>query len=726
MKRTQSPLWYRMVASRHGRPSQVGQVTVLFAISLVVLVVGVGIAIDGGYGLLQYRQAQNAADFAAEGAAQALYPNCTNIGTPVAANELIYDINALVTNNSPSTTTTGPGPWGWTGYYLASTKLPLLLNGNQIPIYTGGYPGGDAPAGACGVHLSVTPQWPPFIAQMVGLTKLRTAAGASAVNLGVAGGPQTSIVALAENGAHTILMAGEGVFDVAGTIFDNSNGCLNYVSPGTYPNESIAGKCSDWGASDILDGKQSGTMYDWGNLQYSTAVSAPWDACFNNSAAKTNAPVPAPSPFPGANPPTNPPQNDQACSANNTNVWTNDWFTNGKAPYQSNPLTSPPAPVPADAGCNGETVNPATGTVGAPSYPAGTVVYYPGDYTSPVVITGNAVFYNCSQTTGLAASPPNPGIFYFDQGLAIRPVAGDTVQGTSVLLATQDPIPNGKIASAASTITGVDNGYTNLGDGEPTIGRGSGNCTISQTGETCTTSPGYRYTCPNNGPAGTNCNSDDNATCGNSVCFSENAYKGGPAVSCSSQPNSCLLQGLNDSLQIGGQGTVTLSSPLDGDWNQFVYWQESQVYDTVSGGDYGCPTGSASGAVCANIGLDNLLGDTANITLNGVLVDATDIQGQNPSNEQYWGGNASLPFVPGGMLVAGFGIATGPTGSSYGEWGTGFTCDPKRTSTGGSCDVTINGLADVGMFQTQGYAQLAIDGSGVAIPGVTGSAILTG
>jgi hypothetical protein len=682
---------------------------VLFAISLVVLVVAVGLAIDGGYGLLQYRQAQNAADFAAEAGAQALYPNCTATGNPLPANELIYDINALIANNSPSTLTTGIGPWGWTGYYLSSTKQPLLLAGKQIPIYSNTYPGGPAPTGACGVHLDVAPQWPPFIAQMVGLKKLKTAAGASAVNQAAAGGPQTGIAALAENGAHTILMAGDGVFEVQGTIYDNSNGCLTYVAPGTYPNETIANKCGAWGTSDILDGKQSGTMYDWGNLEYSTAVTTPWDSCFDNTGPTVKNPEPVPATFPPADPKTTPPTNDQVCSANNTNVYTDNWITTGKAPLTNDGIISPSAPTPQAAGCGSETINPTPSTV------SGVTTYYPGVYTQPLVITGNAVLDNCSQTTGITgADPPNPGIFYFVQGLAIRPAAGDTVTGADIVVVTQNPIPNATIAAAKSGTTGVDNGFQNLGDGEPTIGKGSGNCTVSSSGETCNTAPGSGYTCTS-GPAGTNCNSDDNATCGNAICFSSNAVAAG-AVTCASEPNSCLGQGLNDSLQIGGQGTVTLSSPQDGEWNQFVYWQQPNVqYPSVGA------------TLEANIGLDNLLGDSANINLNGVLVDATNIQGQNPSNEQYWGGNASLPFVPGGMLVAGFGIATGPTGSNYGEWGTGLTCGTGQPGAGGAgCRIDINGLADVGMFQTQGETQLAIDGSAVAINGVQGSAILTG
>ena len=41
-----------------------GQMIVVFAISLTVIVLLVGVVIDGGYGLVQRRSSQNAADFA--------------------------------------------------------------------------------------------------------------------------------------------------------------------------------------------------------------------------------------------------------------------------------------------------------------------------------------------------------------------------------------------------------------------------------------------------------------------------------------------------------------------------------------------------------------------------------------------------------------------------------------------------------------------------------------
>src|SRR5258705_8109080 len=52
--------------NRSPRPDgQRGQMVVMFAISLVVIVLAVGLVIDGGNALAQRRGSQNAADFAA-------------------------------------------------------------------------------------------------------------------------------------------------------------------------------------------------------------------------------------------------------------------------------------------------------------------------------------------------------------------------------------------------------------------------------------------------------------------------------------------------------------------------------------------------------------------------------------------------------------------------------------------------------------------------------------
>jgi hypothetical protein len=146
---------------------------------------------------------------------------------------------------------------------------------------------------------------------------------------------------------------------------------------------------------------------------------------------------------------------------------------------------------------------------------------------------------------------------------------------------------------------------------------------------------------------------------------------------------------------MGGQGSITLTPPQTGSWTGYAIWQDPSIR--------------------GNIGFDSFLGDTAMINISGIVYDNSDQGGQDivppNNNPQYWGAASSLPFLNGGMLVAGFGI----------DSSTGQTC-----SDAAKCQVTIQGLAIVDLFQTQGYTDLNVTGSTYQIPGIKGSgAILT-
>ncbi|MHB1525260.1 MAG: pilus assembly protein TadG-related protein [Candidatus Dormibacteria bacterium] len=628
------------------RTRQQGQVMVLFSLSLLVLLLAVGIAIDGGFGLLQYRQAQNAADFAAEAGATALQSNCDGAlsPAPVTGTQVVAVLDDEVNINSPAAAVpAGSATKHWTAYYLSNTQYP---NGQYKPLYAPGTStpvtvttsSGVVPVGACGVHISVQPQWPPFIAQIMGVTQLKTVTGASAVNTVVQGGPLTSIVSLGENGAHTILMAGDGQFKVTGTIFDNANGCLDT-------------HCDMWGRPDVIDGKQSGTMTDYGNIE--SYANPPWDGCFGTA---SNTPGP---PAGSGNPPA--PWNSAVCSSNNTTIKYYNW-QGGYTQYTSDPLASDaslPQPSSADAYCPGHSVHnyPPDYT---PPTPGGVPTYSPGVYNGTVKVTGNANFLNCSQVLGQTGGATSyTGLYDFKKGLVLRPAAaGDTVTGNQVLFFTQQP---------PDTINGVKN----QGNGEPVIG-------------------GFNGTCP---PSPSN-NSNDNCNAVNSPAEQAIGWN----------PNPVGPQGLNDSVEMGGGGTINLTGPNSGTWLGFLLWQKRNV--------------------TANFGFDAMLGDSANITLGGIVYNNSNMTGQVLGHETYWGEGGSqngIPFVPGGMLVAGFGI----------DSQTGMTCEGSQPGHGSTplnptgCHVTINGLATVDMFQTQGDTILNITGSTFHIPGIQGSAILT-
>ncbi|HVC39305.1 MAG TPA: Tad domain-containing protein [Candidatus Dormibacteraeota bacterium] len=609
---------------------------ILFAISLVVLVFASGVAIDGGFGLFQYRQAQNAADFAAQGGAQAMVSNCDagSSPAPLTGSQLVAVIDDFVNHNSPNSavpvTNTAKN---WTAYYLDSLGKPFYIGGSDAVTPSGSI----IPAGACGVHVTVTPEWPPFIAQIMGFTHLQTAAGAAAVNSVGYQGAATSIVALGQNGAHTILEAGNGKFNVTGTIFDNANGWLN-SSQAVWSN----GDCTPTRCADVIDGKQNGTMNVTGNLD--SVAPVPFDWCFGGDGGSSdpsgppNAGVPSGESETSTPPPA--PWNTAKCTANNTNISYWNWYPN-QTEYTIDPIANDPQapsqPTTSDAYCPGLPVQTFDAASGSPTKS----VYTPGVYTYPVVVAATASFENCSQVLG----QPNTGTVYeglyvFEKGLVIRPPAGDTVSGNALTFYTQG-IPN-KIG-----------GVQNAGDGEPVL-------SAAVNSASC-------------GSGSDNCNVD--SSCG-TVC---------------NQPNPVANQGLNDSVEIGGKGTVNLSAPTSGTYTDFLIWQQSQ----------------AGGGIPANIGLDALPTDAAQITLAGIIYDDTLPTGQDLSHETYWGNNSGVPYLAGGMLIAGFGL----------DSSTGMT-----TCAGGvACQVTINGLATVDEFQTQGNTDLTISGSGYQIPGIAGS-----
>ncbi|MGH7641569.1 MAG: pilus assembly protein TadG-related protein [Candidatus Dormibacteria bacterium] len=653
---------------------------VLFAISLLVLVVAVGVAVDGGYGLFEYRQAQNAADFASVGAATELLANCGGAGPIMTNYQVAAVLDDLVSKNSPSTAI----PGGWTAYYLDSTGNTLTSPPSTNPIYVD-TPGtdtpasGNAPIGACGVYVTVTPQWPAFLTQLIGFTKLKTAASAAAVNAITKGdGTLTAIAALGEHGAHTIFEGGSGSFNVTGTIYDNSDGWLT-TGKGTWSGSN--------GEVDVIDGKQAGTMNVQGDIL--SYVGNPFDHCFSGGDQVHTA-------------------NTMACDVNtSTKITYLGWEGNqGSGPggkqQSADPLNTDPGPPPADdAFCGTQSITQSTysATSGAsPIDEGGIETYMPGIYTYPVVVTGNAEFYNCSQelnptdASSLATQSATAGEYYFEDGVALDPGSGDTVNGTGVLFVTAEPIPD----SAGGTYA------NNTGDGEPPIGNGSGECDLELTYETCgnsyTTSPGPDCNGGEPAPvtlqaAGTNCNAVTDAA------------------------NSVANQGLNYSLEIGGKGTVNLlcSVGTSFPWTDFVTWQLTPV--------------SGQPIAAANTGLDGELGDTATINLNGIMYnnsvqvgqDLFDTLGESSKYvPQYWDGNAGIPYLPGGMLLAGYGVAGG-------AYGTGFTCGNVTTGYSGSgCKITLTGLAVTDEFQTEGYSDFTILGSTYKLPGIQGTgAILT-
>jgi hypothetical protein len=142
-----------------------GQIIVLFAVVLTLVVFAAGLVVDGGMGLAQRREAQNASDFAALAGARIIAQRMggdTVNGTD--ANVRAAITNAVIANDGQAITFGAPdGP-----RYVADDGTLL------------GYVGAGLPANAVGVTVDTERTWKPFFAQLFGVNEWETGADATA------------------------------------------------------------------------------------------------------------------------------------------------------------------------------------------------------------------------------------------------------------------------------------------------------------------------------------------------------------------------------------------------------------------------------------------------------------------------------------------------------------------------------------------------------------------
>jgi hypothetical protein len=159
----------------HMEKQERGQVLVIVAAGIVVLLMISGLVLDGGFGLAQRRSAQNAADLAALAGARVLasfVSGDTVNGTD--ANVVLSIDKTIAANKLPAITYGAPdGP------------RYVDINGNLLP-YVGS---GTIPASAAGVSVRVAKSWKPFFAGLFGVSDWSTHANATARGGYRAGGP---------------------------------------------------------------------------------------------------------------------------------------------------------------------------------------------------------------------------------------------------------------------------------------------------------------------------------------------------------------------------------------------------------------------------------------------------------------------------------------------------------------------------------------------------------
>ncbi len=145
-----------------------GQMVVLFAISLVAMLLVVGLVIDGGFAYARNRSTQNAADFAAVA------------GTRIIGEELVQKANGTVNVTATDVT--------------AAVQAALTANDSQLDSaqYVDGdgtslgnvVGAGSIPSGAVGIVVSARTTWRPFFLGVMGVSSWSAGSTATATTPG--------------------------------------------------------------------------------------------------------------------------------------------------------------------------------------------------------------------------------------------------------------------------------------------------------------------------------------------------------------------------------------------------------------------------------------------------------------------------------------------------------------------------------------------------------------
>jgi hypothetical protein len=634
--------------SRSCDDSESGVVLIIFALAMVIILGMIAIAIDGGYGFVQNRRAQNAADFAAFAAAQQLNNSAYCSGTTFPTTQNIAAIvQKLIDDNGSGIGTS------WTAHFLNGA-------GKSVGTFTANSGPGNPPPGACGVSVKATPQWTPFFAGIFGIHQLNGFASGSVGN--VAKGPPIGILALNKVGPHEILGGGTGTFVVDGTIFVNSN-----VSQQPWTSSSAN---LEW--DDAIDAKTSSNLYVYGPVDtvaglYNGQPLWPLDHCFQGAGPQNGT---SPGTLFATGDPSGPgstlPFVKLSCSESSGSVTFDYNSMSNTFPQITDPLAATGAPTPPTAATTtcpglGPAVNPSTQVVG------GVTQLLPGDYTTPVEITGSANFQDCSGWGG--GEGAYPGIYRFEKGLWINPGAGNTVTGNNVVLDTVTPYP------VAGNVPGA-------GLGPAFVASGPGNgapCLPSSTLTSKASGNGTPQSETPQPPTAANACGGTSPTTYGVTAFGDKSI----AVD-----SSMTGTGNNFSLMIGGASgaTVNLTGPSTG------------PYAGVDGSP-GIVLYQDPGTQ-ANYGFDAEAADSATINLTGVVYNASLTNyGQNSPADFWDGSGGGIPFYAGGTLQTGY--------------GAGWSNGPAQSA--GS--VTLNGTAIVDDFNTDGNTNITILGQPYNVPG---------
>jgi Flp pilus assembly protein TadG len=230
------------LTGRHGRGGRAGrdggQIIVLFALIATVIILSVGLVIDGGFALAQRRTAQNGADFAALAGARVLALGMT--GTAITDGGVRSAVDGAGAANGGLAVTYG-NPGG--ARYVDATGTSIAFVG-----------GGSIPAGAIGVSVTASRSWTPFFLGLAGISGWSASATATAL---ARPGPRTGLLPISISETRlsqlTLCPAGQSAKDCGAKpltpIGDRPSGGKGWLIFGCFPDGgqdvTAAGACSD-------------------------------------------------------------------------------------------------------------------------------------------------------------------------------------------------------------------------------------------------------------------------------------------------------------------------------------------------------------------------------------------------------------------------------------------------------------------------------------------------
>ena len=229
-----------------------GQIIVLAGLVMSLIVFAVGLVIDGGMGLAQRREAQNAADFGALAGARIVAQRIggdTVNGTDALVQQAIT--NAVVANGGVAPTFGAPdGP-----RYVNDNGATLGFVGNGMPLDVNGA------VEAAGVTVSSERDWDPFFLGFFGFDEMSTSAEATAKGgFSLAGPPAGTVfpagIALSYFTANPVPCGGAVSTNPTSPCFPEhlTPGNLNVPGGFGWLKFGAVGHCAGFGLGMIADG----------------------------------------------------------------------------------------------------------------------------------------------------------------------------------------------------------------------------------------------------------------------------------------------------------------------------------------------------------------------------------------------------------------------------------------------------------------------------------------